>query len=205
MHYPFILPALPYTYESLEPHIDALTMRIHHTKHHQAYIDNLNKALEPYPQLHSHSLTDLLTHLDALPAEIKTVVRNNAGGHSNHSLFWTLMTPGGTQLQGDLKDALLKTFGSFEQFQTQFNDAAKKVFGSGWAWLCLTAQNQLQIITTANQDAPCMTGLQPILGLDVWEHAYYLQYQNRRPDYISAWWNVIDWNAVSALYKQHLG
>lgn len=204
MHYPFTLPALPYAYESLEPHIDALTMRIHHTKHHQAYVDNLNKALESHPQLHSMSLHDVLTNLESLPAQIQTVVRNNAGGHSNHSFFWNIMIPGGSPLQGELRDAIDTTFGSFETFQAQFNDAAKKVFGSGWAWLCLNAEKKLVILSTANQDAPCMTGLHPILGLDVWEHAYYLHYQNRRPDYISAWWNVIDWKAVSALYHKQI-
>lgn len=200
MHYPFALPALPYSYDSLEPHIDALTMQIHHTKHHQAYIDNLNKAVEGYSALYSVDLGELLIGLDDLPADIKTAVRNHGGGHMNHTFFWQLMQPHGSRAHGAIADAITKSFGSFDAFQQQFNDASKKVFGSGWAWLCLDTQKKLRIITTSNQDSPIMQGLMPIMGLDVWEHAYYLKYQNRRPDYITAWWNVLNWERIEQNY-----
>jgi len=200
--YPFTLGPLPYAYDALEPHIDARTMEIHYTKHHQGYVDNLNAALKEYPALHKKSLVELLTSLPQLPEAVRTAVRNQGGGHYNHTFFWPLMKKGGggkpcMPLLGDIEE----TFGSFEKFQEQFNAAAKKVFGSGWAWLCLDDTDTLVIISTSNQDTPISQGLKPILALDVWEHAYYLKYQNKRPDYIAAFWNVINWDKVAEHYR----
>ncbi len=199
----YILPPLPYAYNALEPYIDERTMEIHHTKHHQAYIDNLNAALEKHPELHETSLEELLKHLDRIPEDIRTAVRNNGGGHFNHSMFWLLMKPhGGGKPTSAIGDAIVKTFGSFDTFQQEFNAKAKTVFGSGWAWLCVNDRNELVVIATPNQDTPISQGLKPVLGLDVWEHAYYLKYQNKRPDYITAWWHVIDWDRVEEYYQE---
>jgi len=205
MVYPFTLPTLPYTYDALEPYVDARTMEIHYTKHHQSYVDNLNAALKDYPELHKKTLCDLITDIDALPETIRTAVRNNGGGHFNHSFFWPIMKKnGGGKPTGELLKEIEKTFGSFEKMQEKFNAAAKKVFGSGWAWLCVDEEGALVVVSTPNQDCPLADDLQPILGLDVWEHAYYLKYQNRRPDYITAWWHVIDWSKVTEHYKAAL-
>jgi Fe-Mn family superoxide dismutase len=195
----FTLPKLPYAYDALEPHIDARTMEIHHTKHHQAYIDNLNKALRDFPALQAKSIHELLADLTGLPESIRTAVRNNGGGHANHALFWTWMSPkGGGEPTGPLAEALTKSFGSVTDFKKQFADAGMKRFGSGWAWLIRAKSGNLQIVSTANQDTPVSDGHTPLLGVDVWEHAYYLKYQNRRADYLAAWWNVVNWEAVSA-------
>jgi Fe-Mn family superoxide dismutase len=191
------LPSLPYAFDALEPHIDAQTMQIHHGKHHQAYINNLNAALEAHPDLQSKSVEDLIKDLNALPEAIRTAVRNNGGGHANHSLFWTLMAPNaGGAPTGKAADAINGAFGSFDTFKEQFGKAATTRFGSGWAWL-VSSSGKLAIESTANQDSPIMEGKKPILGLDVWEHAYYLKYQNRRPDYIAAFWNVVNWSKVN--------
>jgi Fe-Mn family superoxide dismutase len=193
----FTLPKLPYEFGALEPYIDAMTMEIHHDKHHQAYVDNLNKALEKFPEWQGKSLETLLTSLERVPESIRTAVRNNAGGDFNHSAFWLMLKKnGGGEPQGLVGQEIKKEFGSFVAFKEQFNAAAKSVFGSGWAWLVIIPNGQYKIMTTPNQDNPIMQGLQPILGLDVWEHAYYLKYQNRRPDYINAWWHVINWEQV---------
>ena len=194
----FTLPKLPYAYDALEPHIDARTMEIHHTKHHQAYIDNANAAIEKHPALASKSAEELLSALDQVPEAIRTVIRNHGGGHANHSLFWTVMKPaGGGKPDGDLAAAIDKAFDGFDAFKGQFETAAKTRFGSGWAWLSVKKDGSLAISSTANQDSPLSEGMTPILGLDVWEHAYYLKYQNRRPDYIGAWWNVVNWAEVN--------
>ncbi|MGL4367910.1 MAG: superoxide dismutase [Brevinemataceae bacterium] len=204
----FELPKLPYAYDALEPYIDAATMEIHYTKHHQAYINNLNAALEKEPALQKYTLEELLTGWDKLPESIKVAVRNHAGGHHNHSLFWTfLKKDNNTSISGKLKELIERDFGSVENFQTQFNEAAKGRFGSGWAWLVVDSKHHLQVISTPNQDSPLMNGLIPIFGLDVWEHAYYLKYQNRRPDYVAQFWNIVDWNVVQdnlqkALHKK---
>jgi Fe-Mn family superoxide dismutase len=193
----FELPALPYAFDALAPHIDARTMEIHHGKHHQAYINNVNAALEGHPELAAKGIEELIADLSAVPESIRTAVRNNGGGHANHSLFWTIMGPGkGGEPSGALADKIASTFGGFDSFQKGFAKAAATRFGSGWAWLSLNG-GELEISSSANQDSPVMEGKTPILGLDVWEHAYYLNYQNRRPDYISAWWNVVDWDAVA--------
>jgi Fe-Mn family superoxide dismutase len=198
----FTLPPLRYAFDALEPYIDAQTMEIHYTKHHQTYIDKLNEALAKHPNLQNKTLSWLLTHLPEIPEDIRTAVRNNAGGDANHTFFWLLMKKnGGGKPKGQLAQEITKTFGSFDNFQQKFNEAAKSRFGSGWAWLVLDMQGTLSIVSTANQDTPLSDGLAPILALDVWEHAYYLKYQNRRPDYISAWWNVIDWDQVIATYE----
>ncbi len=198
----FELPALPYDYKALEPHIDAKTMEIHHTKHHQAYINNANAALEKHAEAADKSVEDLLKDLNTIPEEIRGAVRNNAGGHANHSLFWTIMAPGaGGQPQGKLATAIDAKLGGFDKFKEQFGTAAKTRFGSGWAWLCVNGDGGLEVTSTANQDSPLSDGLTPILGLDVWEHAYYLNYQNRRPDYVEAWWNTVNWGKVDDLYK----
>jgi Fe-Mn family superoxide dismutase len=190
------LPKLPYAYDALEPHIDARTMEIHHGKHHAAYVNNLNGALDKHPDLHQRPLEDLLRNLDQVPEDIRTVVRNNGGGHANHSLFWQVMgADGGGVPTGELADALMGAFGSFESFKEKLSDAAAKRFGSGWGWLAL-ANGKLEVYSTANQDSPLMEGKTPLLGIDVWEHAYYLKYQNRRPDYVQAWWHVIAWAEV---------
>jgi superoxide dismutase, Fe-Mn family len=195
---PFTLPSLPYASDALEPYIDKMTMEIHHGKHHNGYVTNLNKALESAPQATGLSLPELLANgCAAVPENIRTAVRNNGGGHANHSLFWTLMSAkaGGTP-SGSLADALKSAFGNFESFKEKFTAAAVGRFGSGWAWL-VANQGKLEIYSTANQDSPLMEGKSPILGLDVWEHAYYLKYQNRRPEYIAAWWNVVNWPEVA--------
>jgi Fe-Mn family superoxide dismutase len=202
----FELPALPYPHDALEPHVDARTMEIHHSKHHAAYTNNLNAALEGHPALQSQSIEQLLRGIDALPQDIQTAVRNNGGGFANHDLFWQVMSPkGGGSPSGALADAIAATFGSFEAFQAAFADAAAKRFGSGWSWLVVDADGALHVYSTANQDSPLMSGHVPILGLDVWEHAYYLHYQNRRPDYIKAFWNVVDWGAVAERYAAARG
>ena len=191
------LPPLPYDVAALEPHIDARTMEIHHGKHHQAYIDNLNKALEKYPELQAKSLDELLLGLDRVPEEIKATVRNNGGGHWNHSLFWTWMAPNaGGAPTGKAADAINASFGSFDAFKEQFAKAGVGRFGSGWAWVIDTG-SKLAIESTPNQDSPLMEGKKAVFGLDVWEHAYYLKYQNRRPDYIGAWWNVVNWAEIN--------
>jgi len=199
----FKLPELPYDVKALEPHIDARTMEIHHGKHHQAYINNLNAAIEGRDELKGKTAIELILKIEELPESIRTAVRNNGGGHVNHSLFWTVMGPrGGGRPSGPLATAIDGAFGSFESFQKEFSTAATTVFGSGWAWLCVGADGKLLVTKTPNQDNPISSGAGiPILGLDVWEHAYYLNYQNRRPDYIAAWWNVVDWNRVEASYK----
>ena len=195
------LPPLPYDYTALEPHIDEQTMRIHHDKHHAAYVNNLNAALEKHPQLSGKSVDDLMKGINSVPEDIRTAVRNNGGGHVNHTMFWEIMGHGkGGAPAGAIGDAIKSTFGDFEKFKTQVNDAGAKRFGSGWAWL-LDVGGKLVIESTANQDSPLMEGKKPILGIDVWEHAYYLKYQNRRPDYLAAWWNVVNWDAVNKRFK----
>ncbi len=191
------LPPLPYDLDALEPHIDARTMEIHHTKHHQAYINNLNKALEGHADLAAKSVEELLGGIDQVPEAILGAVQNHGGGHANHSLFWKVMAPGGGAPAGDLAAAIDRDFGSFDAFKEKFSAAAGGRFGSGWAWLVVSG-DKLEVLSTANQDSPLMEGKRPILGLDVWEHAYYLNYQNRRPDYIQAWWNVVNWSQVAA-------
>ena len=191
------LPALPYSYDALEPHIDARTMEIHHTKHHQAYITKVNGAIQGKADLEAKSIEDLIADLNAVPEDIRGAVRNNGGGHANHTLFWTVMGPGkGGAPSGALGDAINSTFGSFDQFKETFSNAGATRFGSGWAWLVVNA-GKLEVLSTANQDSPLSEGKRPILGLDVWEHAYYLNYQNRRPDYMKAFWNVVNWDAVT--------
>jgi Fe-Mn family superoxide dismutase len=193
----FTLPDLPYGFDALEPHIDARTMEIHHDRHHAGYVSKLNGALEGHPDLQSKSLEDLLGNLDGLPADIRTAVRNNGGGHANHSLFWTVMSPdGGGEPGGDLGDAIASAFGSFDDFKSKLSGAAGGQFGSGWGWLVADG-GTLSVTSTPNQDTPLMEGKTPILGVDVWEHAYYLKYQNKRPDYLEAWWNVVNWDEVA--------
>ena len=202
----YSLPDLPYAQNALEPVIDETTMQIHHGKHHNAYVSKLNKALEGHEDLASRSLEDLVGDLASVPEGIRGAVRNNGGGHANHSLFWSVMGPGaGGQPEGDLAGAIDSAFGSFEEFQGTFAQAGATRFGSGWAWLCVSENGALCVCSTPNQDNPLMKGVAecpgtPILGLDVWEHAYYLNYQNRRPDYISAFWNVVDWSKVAERY-----
>jgi len=194
----FELPALTYEYNALEPHIDARTMEIHHSKHHQAYINNANAALEKHPSLAGKSAEELIANLSAVPEDIRGAIRNNAGGHANHSLFWTVMAPGaGGAPQGELATAIDAACGDFDKFKGQFETAAKTRFGSGWAWLSRKKDGGLVVTSTPNQDSPLSEGLTPVLGLDVWEHAYYLNYQNRRPDYVSAFWNVVNWDEVA--------
>jgi len=193
----FSVPPLPYAYSALEPHIDEQTMRIHHDKHHQAYVTNLNAALEPHSALQSKTIEELLTTLDALPEAIRTPVRNNGGGHYNHTMFWEMMAPGGAkEPQGALALAIDKTFGGLAAFKEQFTKAGLGRFGSGWAWLTRDKAGVLAVESTANQDTPLSGGKTPLLGCDVWEHAYYLKYQNRRADYLTAWWNVVNWTDV---------
>lgn len=203
------LPPLPYDYSTLEPHIDTRTMAVHHDKHHQAYVDNLNRALEGYPESQDKSTLELLTDLDSVPEEIRTAVRNNGGGHLNHTMFWNgLYSSGPGKPGGELAEAIDKAFGFFGDFQAAFSLAATKLFGSGWAWLCMDDEGELLITTTAGHDNPASEGLIPLLVLDVWEHAYYLKYENRRADYVAAWWNVVSWGYVSgnlAAAKVHLG
>jgi superoxide dismutase, Fe-Mn family len=194
------VPQLPYGYDALEPHIDEQTMRLHHDKHHQAYVDKANAALEG-TEWADRPVDDVLKNLDQLPGDKQKAVRNNAGGHANHSLFWTIMGPnGGGAPSGDLASAIDQTFGGFEQFKDQLAQAGVNQFGSGWAWLVVDGDG-LKITATANQDSPVSSGQVPLLGVDVWEHAYYLKYQNRRPDYIAAWWNTVDWDAVAERYS----
>ena len=197
----YTLPNLPYSYSDLEPYIDAKTMTIHHTKHHQGYIDNLNATLDHYPELQKQPLEKLLTTLSTLPASIQNAVRNNGGGHFNHTLFWEIMTPKYHDPSPEMKKAVISAFGSWENFQNQFATAAKTRFGSGWAWLIVNKNKELEIVSTPNQDTPLALGT-PILGLDVWEHAYYLHYQNRRPDYIQAFFQLINWQEVEKRYLQ---
>ena len=199
---PFTLPPLPYPYDALEPHIDARTMEIHHTKHHQAYVNNLNAAIEKAPELANKSLDDLMREVNSLPESVRTAVRNNGGGHWNHSMFWQLMGPGkGGEPRGALADAIKQSFGEFGKFKEQFAAAAAGRFGSGWAWL-VNDGGKLSITSTPNQDNVLMDGKKAILGLDVWEHAYYLKYQNRRPEYVTAWWNVVNWDEVASRFAR---
>lgn len=201
------LPQLPYDFAALEPHIDAQTMQIHHGKHHQTYITNLNNALAKHPELGEKSLEDLLRGINSVPEDIRGAVRNNGGGHHNHSLFWTVMAPpqkgGGGQPSGKLSDAIARTFGEFQKLKEQLQNAAVSQFGSGWGWLSV-ANGKLEIAGRPNQDSPLMDGKIPILGVDVWEHAYYLKYQNRRADYVTAWWNVVNWAEVARRYEAAL-
>jgi superoxide dismutase, Fe-Mn family len=200
------LPPLPYPKEALEPHIDAQTMEIHHGKHHATYIANVNKALAGKPDLENKTVEDLISNLNTIPEEIRNVVRNNGGGHANHSLFWKTMGPNaGGEPAGQLGDDLKAIFGSFQTFKEKFEAAGLGRFGSGWAWLILNKNGQLEVTSTPNQDSPLMEGNKPLLGCDVWEHAYYLKYQNRRADYLKGWWNVVNWNEVSSLYAQAKG
>jgi superoxide dismutase, Fe-Mn family len=199
------LPPLPYDYAALEPFIDAETMKLHHDKHHQAYVNNANGALEKHPELASKSVDDLLRDLNAIPEDVRGVLRNNAGGHSNHSMFWAIMAGpnagGGGTPTGALADQIKSDFGDFEAFKKTFNETTAKQFGSGWGWLVWQG-GKLKVITTPNQDSPLSQGLYPILGNDVWEHAYYLKYQNKRPDYLAAWWNVVNWKEVAKRFDQ---
>ncbi|MGH3084072.1 MAG: superoxide dismutase [Gaiellaceae bacterium] len=197
---PFEVPPLPYDYAALEPHIDEETMRLHHDKHHQAYVDNANKALEG-TEWADRPVEEVLQSLELLPEEIRTAVRNNAGGHANHSFFWEIMSPnGGGEPQGELADAINSTFGSLDSLVEQVNDAGVKRFGSGWTWLVVDG-GTLAVTSTPNQDTPLSEGKTPILGIDVWEHAYYLKYQNRRPEYLAAWWNVVNWPEVARRFE----
>ena len=202
MSYPYTLPALPYAFDALEPHIDAQTMQIHHGKHHQAYVNNLNAALEKAPEWQKRGLSEIMGSLDKVPEAVRTAVRNNGGGHWNHSAFWKLMAPkAGGAPKGDVADLIAKSFGGLDKFKEQFAAAAMSRFGSGWAWLVFDA-GKLAIMSTANQDNPAMEKKAAILGLYVWEHAYYLKYQNRRADYIGAWWNVVNWEQVEVNLKE---
>jgi len=195
------VPALPYDYSALEPVIDTATMKLHHDMHHAAYVKNLNAALEKYPNLQSKSAEDLIRDLNAIPEDIRGAVRNNGGGHVNHSMFWKIMKPqGGGEPTGAIAQAITKAFGNFNDFKTKFNDAGVKQFGSGWAWV-VPKGGDLQIMSSANQDNPMSQGLHPIFGNDVWEHAYYLKYNNRRPEYLAAWWGVINWDEVNKRYE----
>lgn len=198
------LPELKYDYNALEPYIDKITMEIHHTKHHAAYINNLNAALEKHPELENKKLEELLKDINSVPEDIRVAVRNNGGGHYNHSMFWDLMGANkGGEPKGKVKEEINKVFGSFDKFKEDFGKAATTRFGSGWAWLIINKDGELQIVSTPNQDNPISDGNIPVLGLDVWEHAYYLKYQNKRPDYIEAWWKVVDWDEVERLYKNN--
>ncbi len=201
----FTLPKLPYAFDALEPYIDAKTMEIHYTKHHQKYIDDLNAALKNHPELQGKSLEELLIIKDTLSEPLQTAIRNNGGGHYNHSLFWEFMSAKGGEPQGRIKEALASSFTSFEAFKVEFSTAAKSRFGSGWAWLSLNKKGDLVVHSTANQDSPISESLVPIMGLDVWEHAYYLKYQNKRVDYIEAWWHVVNWDIIEERYRSHLG
>jgi Fe-Mn family superoxide dismutase len=201
----FTLPPLPYPANALEPYIDAQTMEIHHGRHHKAYVDNLNKALEGHADLQKKRIEDLLREINKVPENIRTAVRNNGGGHANHSMFWEIMAKGaGGEPSGPLGDDIKKTFNDFSGFKQKLKEAALGRFGSGWAWLVL-ANGKLQVISAANQDSPYMDGQVPVLGIDVWEHAYYLKYQNKRADYIDAWWNVVNWPAVAKRYSEGKG
>ena len=201
------LPPLPYDYTALEPYIDEKTMHLHHDGHHAAYVKNLNAALEKYSNLQSKSPEELLRDLNAIPEDIRTTVRNNGGGHVNHTMYWKIMkSKGGGDPSGPIADLIKKTFGNFKDFQTKFNDAGTKLFGSGWVWLAGKSSGEVQIVTTPNQDNPISQGLFPIFGNDVWEHAYYLKYNNRRPEYLQAWWNVVNWEEINKrfeIFKTH--
>ncbi|WP_026584510.1 superoxide dismutase [Bacillus sp. J33] len=197
----FELPQLPYAYDALEPNIDKETMNIHHTKHHNTYVTNLNNALEGNQELLSKTVEEVVSNIDAVPESVRTAVRNNGGGHANHSLFWQVISPnGGGEPTGELADAINSKFGSYDSFKEEFAKAATTRFGSGWAWLVVN-NGELEVTSTPNQDSPLMEGKTPILGLDVWEHAYYLKYQNRRPEYINSFWNVVNWDEVSKRYS----
>jgi superoxide dismutase, Fe-Mn family len=199
---PHSVPPLPYDYSALEPYIDAQTMTLHHDKHHGAYVNNLNAAIEKHSQLGSKSVEDLLRDINSVPEDIRATVRNNGGGHMNHTMFWQIMKPkGGGPPTGRIADEIKKAFGSFEEFQKQFNDTGTKRFGSGWVWLVRSKAGKLEVISTANQDNPIMDGHHAIMGNDVWEHAYYLKYQNRRPEYLAAWWNVVNWDEINKRFK----
>ena len=201
MPHPFKLPDLPYAFNALEPHIDAKTMEIHHDKHHAAYTNKLNEALEKHSKLQSKSIEELLRDIDSVPEDIRGAVRNNGGGYANHSLFWEIMSPnGGGEPGGALGDAIKKKFSSFQDFRAKVSNAGATQFGSGWAWLVMDGSGNLEVYSTANQDSPYMKGHTPILGVDVWEHAYYLKYQNKRPDYLEAWWNTVNWDEVAKRY-----
>lgn len=201
----FELPKLNYDYNALEPHIDAQTMEIHYNKHHGTYVNNLNNALEGHDDLADLSLVELLSDLDRVPEDIRTAVRNNGGGHFNHTLFWELLSPEKTELNGELKEAIENKFGSLDEFKDAFSKAAATRFGSGWAWLVVNKDGELEVVSTPNQDTPLADGKKPVVGLDVWEHAYYLNYQNRRPDYIKAFFEVLDWNQANKNYLEALG
>lgn len=195
----FELPKLPYSYDALEPYLDAKTMEIHYSKHHAGYVVKLNEALAGFPELQKKTVRELVEELQNMPESVKSAVRNHGGGHFNHSLFWELMRPqGGGVPTGELSGAITATFGSFEKFQEEFTKAAAGVFGSGWAWLAMSNREGLKIIQTSNQENPISNGMKPVLAIDVWEHAYYLKYQNRRPDYIAAWWNVVNWDQANS-------
>ena len=197
---PYTVPPLPYAFDALEPYIDAKTMEIHHDKHHGAYVKNLNAALEGHADLAKLSVEELISKIESVPENIRTAVRNNGGGHANHSLFWKIMKKGGGgEPKGEIAEAIKSTFGSFNEFKTKFNEAATKRFGSGWAWLQVKG-GKLGIESTPNQDNPLMSGAKPVMGVDVWEHAYYLKYQNRRPEYLEAWWNVVNWDQINQNY-----
>ncbi len=198
----YTLPALPYAYDALEPHIDAKTMEIHHTKHHQTYVDKLNAALEKYPELQALSVEDLLLKLKEVPEEVKTAVQNHGGGHANHSLFWTQLSAQGGEPNGKFAEELTKKFGSVDAFKKEFTEKATAHFGSGWTWLAWGAEEGLHIHSLPNQDSPYIHGHYPVMGLDVWEHAYYLKYQNRRPEYITAFWNVLNWDGVGEQFEK---
>ncbi len=199
----FKLPDLDYPYDALEPHIDKMTMEIHHTKHHQTYVDNLNKAVEGYKEYQEMDIKELIAKLNSLPEEIKTAVRNNGGGHLNHSIFWKIMSPnGGGEPIGEVAKKIDEDLGGFDKFKEEFKKAALGRFGSGWAWLVVNKDGKFEIVSTPNQDNPVSEGKEPLLGIDVWEHAYYLKYQNRRADYIDSWFNVVDWNKVEKRYKE---
>ncbi len=192
----FELPQLNYPYNALEPYVDEETMKIHHSKHHQAYLNKFNAALQKHPELFEKNVEEILSNLEAVPEDIRTAVKNNGGGYLHHTLFWQMMKPGGSEPSGDLLQAINDTFGSLQSFKEQFNNSALTLFGAGWTWLVKDKEGNLSILNTSNQDSPVSRGLIPLLGLDVWEHAYYLKYQNRRPDYIEKWWNVVNWSYV---------
>ncbi|MEO7003750.1 MAG: superoxide dismutase [Ktedonobacterales bacterium] len=202
----FELPPLPYDYNALEPYIDAQTMQLHHDKHHQTYVTNLNNALQGQSQFENMSVEDVVRNINNVPENIRTAVRNNGGGHANHSMFWQIMKPGGGgDPTGPLADAINSTFGSFDNFKTQFNSTGAGRFGSGWVWLVADQGGKLSLTSTANQDSPLMDGMFPVMGNDVWEHAYYLKYQNRRPEYLAAWWNVVNWDEIAKRFQQAQG
>jgi superoxide dismutase, Fe-Mn family len=197
------VPPLPYDYAALEPFIDVQTMHLHHDKHHAAYVTNLNAAIEKHPDLATRPAEDLLRNLNSVPEDIRTVVRNNGGGHVNHTMFWEIMKPkGGGDPNGDIADLVKGTFGGFDNFKTKFNETGTKQFGSGWVWLVRSGKSDYKIISTPNQDSPLLNGEYPIFGNDVWEHAYYLKYQNRRPEYLAAWWNVVNWEAINKRLRE---